>query len=165
MSAFASHVVSGGKTRTLMIAAALVVLALLPSPRLMAADAAAPAAVPAFAERLAAADLVRGRVVFGACRTCHYPDRGAGHQNGPSLWSIFGKQAGMQAGFAYYSQALKDSGLVWSPAYLDAWLDDPSGFMPGNMMMSLGVHDPQDRADLIAYLMLFRETPTQSPPP
>ena len=165
MNAFASHVVSGGKARAVMIAAALLVLALLPSPRLMAADATAPAAVPPFAERLAAADLVRGRVVFGACRTCHYPDRGAGHQNGPSLWSIFGKQAGTQVGFAYYSQALKDSGLVWSPEYLDAWLADPSGFVPGNMMMSLGVPDPQQRADLIAYLMQFRETPTQRPPP
>ena len=65
MSAFTSHGVSGGKARPVMIAAALLVLALLPSPRLMAADATAPAAVPAFAERLAAADLVRGRVVFG----------------------------------------------------------------------------------------------------
>ena len=165
MSAFTSHVISGGKARAAMIAAALVVLALLPSPRLMAADAAAPAEVPAFSERLDAADLVRGRVVFGACRTCHYPDRGAGHQNGPSLWSVFGKQAGTQAGFAYYSQALKDSGLVWSPEYLDAWLADPSGFIPGNMMMSLGVPDPQDRADLVAYLMQFTETPSQSPPP
>jgi cytochrome c len=121
--------------------------------------AAEPVPGPAkpFAERLAAADVVNGRVVFGRCRTCHYPDKGAGHQNGPSLWSVWGRQAGTQEGFAYYSQALKDSRLVWSPEILDAWLADPRGFIPGNMMMSLGVPDPQERADLVAYLMTFKE--------
>lgn len=106
-------------------------------------------------------DAERGRVVFGACRTCHYPDKGAGHQNGPSLWNIFGQRAGSQEGFAYYSEALQASGLVWSPEYLDAWLANPSGFLPGTTMMSLGVPDPQARADLIAYLSLF----TDFPPP
>ena len=80
-------------------------------------------------------DVERGRVVFGACRTCHYPDKGAGHQNGPSLWNIFGQRAGAQEGFAYYSAALRASGLVWSPEYLDAWLANPSGFLPGTTMM------------------------------
>ena len=102
-------------------------------------------------------DVERGRVVFGACRTCHYPDKGAGHQNGPSLWNIFGQRAGAQEGFAYYSAALRPSGLVWSREYLDAWLANPSGFLPGTTMMSLGVPDPQARADLIAYLALFTE--------
>ncbi len=129
-----------------------------------AEDAVASAPKP-FAERLAAADRVHGRTVFGRCRTCHYPDKGAGHQNGPSLWNVFGRRAGTQEGFAYYSQALKDSGLVWNPEYLDAWLADPRGFIPGTVMMSLGVPDPQDRADLIAYLMTFREQGSQSPPP
>lgn len=129
-----------------------------------AADASAVAPAP-FAERLAAADVARGRIVFGRCRTCHYPDKGAGHQNGPSLWNVFGRRAGTQEGFAYYSQALKDSGLVWNPEYLDAWLADPSGFIPGNMMMSLGVPDPQLRADLIAYLLQFREPGSATSPP
>ena len=102
-------------------------------------------------------DPARGRIVFGPCRTCHYPDKGAGHQNGPSLWNIFGRTAGTQEGFAYYSEALKNSGIVWTPEYLDAWLADPIGFIPGTAMMTLGVADGQGRADLIAYLMQFRE--------
>ena len=114
--------------------------------------------VACLAEPLAG-DAGRGRLVFGPCRTCHYPDKGAGHQNGPSLWNIFGQRAGSQAGFDYYSAALRDSGLVWSPAYLDAWLADPQGFVPGTTMMSLGVPDPQARADLIAYLLLFTAAP------
>lgn len=104
-----------------------------------------------------AGDPERGRIVFGPCRTCHWPEKGAGHQNGPSLWNIFGRKAGTQEGFAYYSQALKDSGIVWSAEYLDAWLAKPDTFIPGTAMMTLGVPDPQQRADLIAYLQRFRE--------
>ena len=137
--------------------ALVVVLALLAAAPAVTASEAQGAPIKPLAERLAAADLERGRIVFGRCRTCHYPDKGAGHQNGPSLWNVWGRKAGTQEGFAYYSQALKDSGLVWNPDYLDAWLADPRGFIPGNMMMSLGVPDPQQRADLIAYLLQFRE--------
>lgn len=102
-------------------------------------------------------DAERGRIVFGPCRTCHWPDKGAGHQNGPSLWNIFGRTAGTQEGFAYYSDALKKSGIVWTPEYLDAWLANPATFIPGTSMMTLGVPDPQRRADLIAYLQRFSE--------
>jgi cytochrome c len=102
-------------------------------------------------------DAERGRIVFGPCRTCHWPDKGAGHQNGPSLWNIFGRQAGTQEGFAYYSDALKNSGIVWTPQYLDAWLANPATFIPGTSMMTLGVPDAQRRADLIAYLQRFSE--------
>lgn len=132
-------------------------LALLGGALCAAAEEPQTDATRPFAERLAAADVAYGRIVFGRCRTCHYPDKGVGHQNGPSLWNIWGRRAGTQEGFAYYSKALKDSGLVWSPEILDAWLADPRGFIPGNMMMSLGVPDPQERADLIAYLMTFKE--------
>ena len=137
--------------------AVVAVLALLAAAPAVTASEAQGAPIKPLAERLAAADLEQGRIVFGRCRTCHYPDKGAGHQNGPSLWNVWGRKAGTQEGFAYYSQALKDSGLVWNPDYLDAWLADPRGFIPGNMMMSLGVPDPQQRADLIAYLLQFRE--------
>lgn len=102
-------------------------------------------------------DAERGRIVFGPCRTCHWPDKGAGHQNGPSLWNIFGRTAGTQEGFAYYSDALKNSGIVWTPEYLDAWLANPATFIPGTSMMTLGVPDAQRRADLIAYLQRFSQ--------
>jgi 3-oxo-5alpha-steroid 4-dehydrogenase len=99
-------------------------------------------------------DPARGRIVFGPCRTCHYTDANA-HQNGPSLWNIFGRRAGTQEGFAYYSDALRNSGIVWTPEYLDAWLANPAGFIPGTKMMTLGVPDAQARRDLITYLQQF----------
>lgn len=99
-----------------------------------------------------AGDVDRGRLVFGQCRTCHYPDPAMGHNNGPNLYRIFGKVAGKQPGFEYYSETFKKAQFVWTPQLLDRWLANPRTLFPDSTMMSLGVPDPQQRADLIAYL-------------
>ena len=106
------------------------------------------------AEELAS-DVDRGKKVFWQCRACHYPEKGLAHNNGPSLWAIFGKKAGRQAGFEY-SQAFKQAQFVWTPQLMDVWLQDPSKFVPGNLMMNPGISDPQQRADLIRYLQTFK---------
>lgn len=103
--------------------------------------------------RLALADKDRGRVVFGPCRTCHYPDAFMGHNSGPNLSGIFGKVAGKQADFAYYSARFKQAEFVWTQQLMFTWLENPMAMFPDSTMMSLGVPDPQDRADMIAYLM------------
>jgi cytochrome c len=97
-------------------------------------------------------DAQRGRLAFGPCRTCHYPEAVMGHKNGPNLHRIFGKVAGKQAGFAYYSEPFKAAQFVWTPQLMDAWLENPMAMFPDSSMMSLGEPDPQRRADLIAYL-------------
>ena len=106
--------------------------------------------------RLALADVDRGRLVFGPCRTCHYPDAFMGHNNGPNLSGIFGKVAGKQPGFEYYSQRFREAEFVWTPQLMFAWLENPMAMFPDSVMMSRGVPDPQDRADLIDFLK--RET-------
>lgn len=105
-------------------------------------------------------DAQRGRLVFGPCRSCHFTDARAGHGNGPNLYRIFGKVAGKQAGFDYYSEPLRAAQFVWTPRVLDAWLAAPMQVLPGTTMMSPGVPDAAQRADLIAYLQLVsvRET-------
>ena len=97
-------------------------------------------------------DAERGRLVFGPCRTCHYAEAYMGHNNGPNLHRIFGKVAGKQAGFDYYSDEFKAAQFVWTPEVMFVWLEDPMGMFPGSSMMSLGVPDSQARADLITYL-------------
>jgi cytochrome c len=97
-------------------------------------------------------DPLRGRLVFGPCRTCHYAEQSMGHNNGPNLHRIFGKVAGKQDGFAYYSAAFKAARFVWTPQLMYRWLENPMAMFPDSGMMSLGVPDPQRRADLIAYL-------------
>ena len=102
-------------------------------------------------------DPVRGRQIFAPCRTCHYPEKGYGHHNGPSLFGVFGRRAGTQEGFLYYSETVKRSNLIWTPALLDAWLANPGSLLRGTNMMFVGIPDARDRADLIAYLAQFRD--------
>jgi cytochrome c len=102
-------------------------------------------------------DADRGRLVFGSCRTCHLPDKGAGNHNGPNLYSVFGRKAGTREGFLYYSNELKSAGFEWTPELLDLWLGNPGGFLPNSSMIFVGIKDPQRRADLIEYLKTFRD--------
>ena len=97
-------------------------------------------------------DAARGRLVFGPCRTCHYPEPFMGHNNGPNLHRIFGRVVGKQEGFAYYSEEFKAAQFVWTPELMFTWLENPMAMFPNSSMMSLGVPDAQRRADLIAFL-------------
>ena len=101
-------------------------------------------------------DAEKGRLVFAQCRTCHYPEKIIGHHNGPNLHAIFGKVAGKQAGFDDYSETFKMAQFVWTEDLLFSWLANVETMFPETTMMSLGVKDPQQRADLIAYLKRFR---------
>lgn len=113
---------------------------------------------PGLTQQLASRDMplvgdpTRGRLVFGACRTCHYAEQAMGHNNGPNLHRIFGKVVGQQKGFDYYSATFKAAGFVWTPQVMYTWLENPMAMFPASSMMSLGVPDPQRRADLIAFL-------------
>ena len=115
----------------------------LAAPALWAQDAA-----PAMPE----GDYERGRLVFGQCRTCHYPEKEMGHNNGPGLHRIFGQVAGKQAGFEHYSDTFREAEFVWTPQLLFLWLEDPLAMFPETTMMARGIPDAQQRADLIAYL-------------
>jgi len=95
----------------------------------------------------------RGRLIFGGCKTCHYAEPFMGHNNGPNLHQIFGKVAGKQPGFDYYSETFRRAEFTWSPQLMFAWLENPLAMFPDSTMMSAGIPDPQRRADLIAFLM------------
>jgi cytochrome c len=101
---------------------------------------------------LANADVERGKMMYLQCRACHSLEQGGAHKVGPNLHGMFGSEAGFAAGFAY-SEPMTNSEVVWSPETLDPWLERPSQFMPGTRMVFAGVRNPQDRANLIAYLL------------
>ncbi len=106
------------------------------------------------------ADLRRGEVLALACRACHTLGDGQDHQLGPNLHGVFGREAASLTGFEY-SAALRNSGLVWTPARLEAWLQHPADFIPGNAMVFAGLRAEVDRRDLLAYLL--RATSSESP--
>lgn len=101
---------------------------------------------------LANADLERGKMMYLQCRACHTLEQGGLNKVGPNLHGVFGSPAGFAAGFAY-SEPMKNSDVVWSPETLDPWLLRPSSFIPGSRMVFVGIKNPQDRANLIAYLL------------
>ncbi|TQS71805.1 cytochrome c family protein [Rhodobacteraceae bacterium] len=90
-----------------------------------------------------------GERVFARCRACHKLDGSNGL--GPHLDGVVGRAVASVAGFSY-SPALANHGGIWDPAMLDTWLADPRAAIPGNKMTFAGLKDPQDRADVIAYL-------------
>jgi cytochrome c len=101
---------------------------------------------------LAAADVARGELLGLACAACHKFRADEGTLIGPNLHGVFGRRAGAVAGFAY-SPALAQSGLVWTPRALAAWLENPAGFVEGTTMAFTGYRSAADRRDLIAYLL------------
>jgi cytochrome c len=69
---------------------------------------------------------------------------------GPHLKGIVGRKSGAVGG-ASYSAAMKAANWTWDKAKLDVYLADPRKALPGTTMM-IGVANPQDRADIIAFL-------------
>ncbi len=97
------------------------------------------------------ADLLNGQRQSALCRSCHTFTEGGPDLTGPNLHGVFGRVAGTKPGFEY-SAGVKAAGFKWDAAKLDQWLSDPKGFMPGTKMTFLGLKNPQDRTDLIAFL-------------
>lgn len=109
------------------------------------------AAVAALPAPYNEADVTAGRRVFGQCRSCHTIEAGAPNRIGPNLHGVIGRRAGSVDGFNY-SDPVKNAGFDWDAEHLDHWLDAPQSFLPGNRMAFAGVHDPDQRRDLIAYI-------------
>lgn len=95
-------------------------------------------------------DPARGKSVYARCAACHDLNTGA-TRLGPSLKGVVGRTSGTMPNFNY-SQAMKDKALVWNAATLDVYLAAPAKTIPGNRMAFPPLANPQDRADLIAFL-------------
>ena len=101
----------------------------------------------AFAPPATAAD--SGAQVFKSqCGICHTGAKGA---IGPNLAGVVGRHAGSTPGFAY-SPAMKQSGLVWTPANLKLYIANPAKTVKGNRMPYAGLKDPAKLDALVAYL-------------
>jgi len=99
------------------------------------------------------ADAAAGAKVFAKCKSCHAAGPGAPNMVGPGLHGIFGRKVGAHEGFVY-SDAMAQAGFDWTPARLDQYLANPRADMPGNRMAFIGLKDPADRQNLIAYLLI-----------
>jgi cytochrome c len=107
------------------------------------------ATLPAFAE----GDAARGEKVFKKCAECHTADEPF-NKTGPYLVGIVGRKVAS----IYYKEyspemvALGEAGAVWDEASLDRYLTNPKDMVPNGYMSFPGIKEPDERADLIAYL-------------
>jgi cytochrome c len=87
---------------------------------------------------MAEGDAALGARAFRACAACHSVEANR-NMTGPSLAEVWNRKAGSLSSFPRYSDAMKSSGVVWNDETLDAYLKNPTEFMPGNHMTFAGV--------------------------
>jgi cytochrome c len=96
----------------------------------------------------AAGDPANGETLYGRCQGCHSIEV---NRVGPRHQGLFGRKAGGLDDYSY-SDAMAASGVVWDESTLDRFLAAPRDVIAGTKMPFSGMKDPQERADLIAYL-------------
>ena len=122
--------------------------------RLISTFAAAAAMFAAGLGAAAAQDVAAGEKQFAKCRPCHMIGEGAKNLVGPIQNGLDGRKSGSIEGYNY-SQANKDSGIVWSEATFVEYIKDPKAKMPGTKMVFAGIKDENDAKNLWAYMKQF----------
>jgi cytochrome c len=94
----------------------------------------------------------RGAQLFRKCSACHTVGEDGGNKAGPTLYGLFGRPFGRISGYRY-SDALKDSDLVWNATTIDAlFAEGPQHYVPGSKMPLQRMPNAADRAELITFL-------------
>ena len=112
--------------------------------------------------RLAKADADRGKAETKVCMTCHTLAKDGPNKVGPNLWSVVDRPRASHPGFDY-SAAMKQKGGKWTFDELDKFLAHPQGYIPGTKMTFNGIDNPDQRANLIAYLRTQSDNPVPLP--
>jgi cytochrome c len=102
-----------------------------------------------------AGDIAAGEIQFKKCMICH-SKLGETAQNmiGPILNGLKGRKSGSVSGFNY-SDANKNSGVVWDEATFKEYIKDPKAKIPGTKMAFPGIKNEKDADDLWSFLEQF----------
>ncbi len=101
-----------------------------------------------------AQDVQKGENSFKKCLVCHAIGPGAKNKIGPELNGLDGRKAGTVPDYNY-SDANKNSGIVWDEATFKEYIKDPRAKIPGTKMTFPGIKNEQEINDLWAYLKQF----------
>lgn len=104
-------------------------------------------------------DATRGKDVYAQCAGCHQLQQNSA---GPMHCGVVGRAAGTAPNYPY-SEAMKESGLVWDARTLDEFLTSPFAYLNGTKMGFAGLPGAADRADVIAYLREAGRDPALCP--
>jgi cytochrome c len=100
---------------------------------------------------LPTADVAAGQATFAKCQSCHSL---TANGTGPNLTGVVGRKPGTEPGFAY-SDAMKAFGEkqpVWDYDHIYMFIKGPQAYLNGTKMTFVGLKQPQDRINIIAYL-------------
>ena len=102
-------------------------------------------------------DAVNGQALFenSGCLACHGVTKEDNAKVGPNLVGVVGRKAGTTQSLLGPSDNLKKYGVIWSAETLDEFLVNPNAKVPGTAMAGI-LTDPQQRADVIAYLSTLK---------
>ena len=123
--------------------------------------------VKLISDDLAEADLEKGRIKSVECGNCHIMDKGANRMGevpsipGPPLWGVVGRAIANQE--FPYTERMRNLSGKWTFEQLNAFLADPSGMVPGTIMLQGFVLDRDERIALIAYLRTQSDDPIPLP--
>jgi cytochrome c len=101
-----------------------------------------------------AQDTQKGKTVFNVCLACHAIGPGALNKIGPELNGLDGRKAGTVPNFDY-SDANKNSGIVWNEETFEEYIKNPAAKVPGTKMIFPGIKNEQQDKDLWAYISQF----------
>lgn len=99
-------------------------------------------------------DVAAGEQSFKKCLPCHAVGDGAKNKVGPMLNGLEGRKSGTIEGFTY-TDANKNSGLVWDEATFNDYIKDPRKKIPGTKMIFPGIKSEKEISDLWAYMRQF----------
>jgi cytochrome c len=127
----------------------------------------APDVPPDWGTVLKTADVAAGATISQKCQSCHNFANGGPNQTGPNLWGVIGRKPGTHPGFSY-SSAMVDFGNkigVWDYNHLYEFIHGPQAYLSGTKMGFVGLKQPQDRVNLIAWLRQQSSSPVAIPAP
>ena len=122
--------------------------------RLMTMTAIAVMSIAATATIAAAQDVAAGQHSFNKCLPCHAIGPDAENKIGPELNGLDGRHSGTAPNYGY-SDANKNSGIVWGEATFKEYIKNPAAVVPGTKMTFLGIKNDQEVNDLWAYVKQF----------
>ncbi|WP_441228397.1 c-type cytochrome [Tardiphaga sp. 20_F10_N6_6] len=102
-------------------------------------------------------DVAAGSSSFKKCLACHAIGENAKNKVGPELNGLNGRKSGSVDGYSY-SDANKNSGIIWDEANFKDFIKDPRVKIPGTKMTFPGIKKESEINDLWAFLSQFDVT-------